>query len=92
MVYSGQSLFKWHADNRIFPNEKLSPYDARRVGYFVEHNGDWWLVNENLPDMADAVNKSPIPVGSKVKLVEGAQIVLQKGEGGRVIAVQMAGN
>lgn len=91
MVYSGQSLFKWHADNRVFPNEKLTAADAKRVGYFVQHNGDWWLVNEKLPEMYDVVGKTAIPPGGKIKLVEGAQILLQKGVGGRLLMVQMAG-
>ena len=91
MVYSGQSLFRWHADSRVFPNEKLAPADAKRVGYFVQHNGDWWLVNEQLPECYDVQGKTAIPPGGKIKLEEGAQILLQKGEGGRLLMVQMAG-
>ena len=45
---AGNHFFKWHADNRIFPNEKLKGEDAKRIGYFVLHQGNWWLVNENL--------------------------------------------
>lgn len=92
MVYSGQSLFKWHADSNIFPNERLSTEDAKRVGYFLLYKGDWWLVNEKLPEMYDVVKKMPIPIGGKVKLADGVQILLQKGTGGRLIVVQMAGN
>ena len=91
MVFSGQSLFKWHANSNIFPNERLKPEDARRVGYFVQHNGDWYLVNENLPEMHDVVNKTPIAIGGKIKLEDGAQILLEKGQGGRLLMVQMAG-
>ncbi len=91
MVYSGQSLFPWHADNRVFPNEKLKADEARRIGYFVLHNGDWWLVNERMPDMYDVKNKAAVPVGGKIKLEDGAQILLKKGDGGRLLAVQMAG-
>lgn len=91
MVYSGQSLFKWHADNRVFPNEKLPAAHARRVGYFVQHQGDWWLVNENLPELTDVHNKTPVPIGDKIKLEEGTQLLLQKGEGGRLVVVQMVG-
>ena len=91
MVYSGQSLFKWHADNRVFPNEKLSAAETRRVGYFVLHQGNWWLVNETLPEMYDVRNKTAIPMGGKILLEEGAQILLQRGEGGRLLMVQMAG-
>lgn len=91
MVYSNQSLFKWHADNRVFPNEKLRSEDAKRVGYFVQHNGNWWLVNEALPEMYDVKAKQAIPIGGKVKLDDGGQILLQKGIGGRLLMVQMAG-
>ena len=91
MVFSGQSLFKWHANSNIFPNERLKPEDARRVGYFVQHNGDWYLVNENLPEMHDVVNKTPIVIGDKIKLADGVQVLLQKGQGGRLLMVQMAG-
>lgn len=91
MVYSGQSLFKWHSDNRIFPNEKLKADDAKRTGYFLLHQEHWWLINENLPDMVDVNTKQSIPIGGKVKLEEGTKILLKKGEGGRLIVVQMAG-
>ena len=91
MVFSGQSLFKWHVNSNIFPNERLKPEDARRVGYFVQHNGDWYLVNENLPEMHDVVNKTPIAIGDKIKLADGVQVLLQKGQGGRLLMVQMAG-
>lgn len=91
VVYSGQSLFKWHADGTVFPNERLKTEDAKRVGYFVQYQGDWWLVNERLPEMYDVTNKMVIPIGGKVKLVENARILLQKGQGGRLLMVQMAG-
>lgn len=91
MVYSGQSRYQWHADNRIFPNEKLQAADARRAGYFVQHAGDWWLVNENLPDLTDINTKNAIAIGDKIKLEAGTQILLRKGAGGRLAMVQMAG-
>jgi DNA-binding helix-hairpin-helix protein with protein kinase domain len=46
MVYTNQSFFKWHINRHIAPNEKLSDADKKRVGYFVQHAGSWWLVNE----------------------------------------------
>ena len=93
MVYSGQSLFKWHADKRIFPNEKISNEDAKRVGYFILHNGNWYLVNERLPDMLQIMpdGKKEIPIGDKVKLEDNVQIILQQGNGGRLLHIQMAG-
>lgn len=91
MVYSGQSLFAWHANKNVFPNERLSAEDAKRVGYFVQHQGNWWLVNERLPEMYDVQSKTAIGVGGKIQLREGSQILLQKGQGGRLLMVQMAG-
>lgn len=91
MVYDGQSLFRWHENRFIFPNEKLSGDDIRRVGYFVAHQGDWYLVNERLTHMRDVRTGADIPVGGQVLLEEGAQILLSPEVGGRLLAVQMAG-
>ena len=89
MVWTGQSLFLWHANNLVAPNERLTEEQKKRVGYFVFHNGTWWLVNERLPDLMDATTKTAIPVGGKVELKDGLQILLAKGEGGRLAVVQM---
>lgn len=91
MVYSGQSLFLWHTDNNLFPNEKLNDQQKKRVAYFVLHQNNWWLVNENLPDLYDLQNKKNIPIGEKIKLENNGQILLKKGQGGRLIQIQMAG-
>lgn len=91
MVYSGQSLFRWHENRFIFPNEKTSSDDSRRVGYFVEHHGTWYLVNERLPQMRDVRANKDIAIGEKVALDEGAQILLSQESGGRLLVVQLAG-
>lgn len=92
MVYSGQSLFRWHENRFISPDEKLSADDARRVGYFVEHQDNWYLVNERLNGMRDVRSSQDIPVGGKTLLDEGAQILLSPEHGGRLLVVQMAGS
>lgn len=89
MVWTGQSLFAWHANNLIAPNEKLSEAQKKRVGYFVLHEGSWWLVNEALPQMMNAADKTLVPIGEKIELVDGGQILLDKNEGGRLLLVQM---
>lgn len=91
MVYSGQSLFPWHANRNVFPNEKLADGQKQRVGYFLEHEGCWYLVNEALPAMRDVKNKTAIPAGGRVALTDGAQILLSPEAGGRLLVVQMAG-
>ncbi len=89
MVYSNQSLFRWHANRTIFPNEKITTDLARRIGYFVFHDDVWYLVNENMPDMRDVKNQVDIPVGGKVCLEDGGQVLLSCAPGGRLAVVQM---
>lgn len=89
MVWTGQSLFRWHANRLITPNERVADKDKKRVGYFVLHNDTWWLVNEGLTELMDVAAKSPIPVGGKVELRDGLQLLLSKEEGGRLVVVQM---
>ena len=89
MVWTGQSLCAWHANSRVVANEKLTPEQKQRVGYFVLHGGRWWLVNEALPGMMDAASKTPIAIGEKIELVDGAQILLDREEGGRLLLVQL---
>ncbi len=35
IVYHNQSFFSWHVNRNMFPNEKLTEEQKRRVGYFV---------------------------------------------------------
>ena len=89
MVWDGQSLFPWHANRLIFPGEKLSTDQKKRVGYFQYHNGDWYLVNLGMPQMHDVVAKQDVPLGGSVKLADGAQLLLSRDDGGRLVQVQL---
>lgn len=89
MVWTGQSIYVWHANNLIAPNERLTPQQLKRVGYFVFHHQQWWLVNENLPDLMDVQLKQTIPIGGKIELTHHKQILLSKADGGRLAVVQM---
>lgn len=92
MVYSNQSLFQWHINRNIVPNEKILDSEKKRVGYFVYHNNIWYLVNEGMPDLTDLTqsdNRISIPIGGKVELVDGQKILLSKADRGRLIVVQM---
>lgn len=91
MVFDGQSLFRWHENRMVFPNEKLSADETKRVGYFTNYNGNWYLVNERMQQMCDVRAQKDIPIGGKVLLEDGAQILLSAELGGRLILVQMAG-
>lgn len=89
MVYSNQSLFPWHIDRDISPNERLTDQQKKRVGYFVLHQNAWYLVNETMPDLMDVATKIAIPPGGKVQLTDGLQLLLSRAQGGRLVVVQM---
>lgn len=91
MVYANQSLFPWHINRSIFPNERLTPEQRRRVGYFTLHGNAWWLVNEQMPDLTDVSGgaQHPIPLGSGVQLKDGQKLLLSREAGGRLVVVQM---
>lgn len=91
MVWTGQSLFRWHSNSLIAPNERLSEDERKRMGYFVLHKNCWWLVNEKLPDMLEirGSEKISVPIGGRVEITDGKQILLEKGDGGRLVVVQM---
>jgi hypothetical protein len=62
------------------------------VGYFSLYNGKWIFVNQKLATMADVTKDGapkPIAMGGQVELVEGQKLMLEEGDGGRVVVVQM---
>lgn len=89
MVYTNQSLFAWHVNNLVVPNEKLSDQHKKRMGYFVFHNEQWWLVNERMDDLTDVATKTRVAIGDKIELTDGRQLLFDKGDGGRLAVVQM---
>lgn len=92
MVYTNQSLFQWHTNRNVVPNERITGEQKKREGYFVLHNHVWYLVNERMEgmmDVTDANNKKIIPVGGKVELTEGRQLLFSKQDGGRLAVVQL---
>jgi len=89
MVWDGQSLFPWHVNRKVFPNVLLTRDQKKRVGYFQLHQGDWYLVNEGMPQMHDVANKKDVPIGGNVKLTDGSQFLLSREDGGRLIQVQL---
>ena len=92
MVYDKQTLYKWHSNNLVSANEKTSAEDKKPVGDFHFHNGQWILINRRLPDMYDVTDKKPIAIGGYVPLTDGRQILLDKGQGGRLVVVQLVNN
>lgn len=90
MVYSGQSLFKWHIDRKVIPNERLTTVDKQRVGYFIFHDNQWLLVNERMPRLFHVTENRAVAMGEAVPLLEGVQLLFAKEqEEGRLAAVQL---
>lgn len=55
--------------------------------FFIKGNGGW--SNENLPDLMDVATKTVVPIGTKIELTDGKQILLSRQDGGRLVVVQM---
>jgi serine/threonine protein kinase len=92
MVYTNQSLFQWHTNRNITPNERLCDAQRKREGYFVLHNDVWYLVNEQMSDLMDITDpnaKRQIPKGGRVVLSDGLQLLFSRQDGGRLAVVQM---
>ncbi len=89
MIFSGQSLYQWHLDRTITPNERLTEEQLKRMGYFSFYQGKWVLVNERVPDMKNLSENKPIPVGQGVVLKQGLQLQLSTRSTGRVVNVQI---
>ena len=91
MVYDKQSLYMWHVNRFVTPNERTADADKKPVGDFHFHNGKWILINRRLPDMWDVTEqpKRQIKTGEYVELTEGRKILLSGEDGGRLIVVQL---
>ncbi|UYM14922.1 helix-hairpin-helix domain-containing protein [Endozoicomonas euniceicola] len=89
MVYRDQSLFPYHVNRQLVPNERLADEHKKRVGYFIYHNDKWLLVNENIPELTDAANKRLIPLGGHIELRDNLQLLCSKKPGGRLFVVQL---
>ena len=92
MVYDKQSLYMWHVNRFIVPNEKTKPEDKRPVGDFHFHNGKWILINRKLSSLYDKDEDKKIEIGQYVELTEGKKILLSTEDGGRLIIVQLVNN
>ena len=95
MVYTKQSLYPWHVDRNVSPNEKLSPQQRRPVGDFHFHNGRWILINRSLTDMALITpqgQKQKINIGDYAVLEDNTKILFSNNDSGRLAVVQMVLN
>ena len=89
MVYDKQSLYLWHVNKFISPNEKLKDDEKRPVGDFHFLNGKWILINRRLPSLYDADTNKKIEINEYIELTEGKKILFSKENGGRLAVVQL---
>lgn len=95
MVYDKQTLYMWHVNRLIEPNEKTRPEDKKPAGDFHFFKGQWILINRRLPSMYEILDdgtKKKIEVGGYVPLTEGRKILLSTEDGGRLVVVQLVNN
>ncbi|MCO5240087.1 MAG: kinase [Chitinophagaceae bacterium] len=92
MVYSGQNIYQWHSNRKVFPNERLTAEQTKPVADFHFHNGKWILINRKLTSMKDVMEDKEIPIGQSVDITDGKKILLSKEEGGRLVIVQLVNN
>jgi hypothetical protein len=88
MVYTNQNLHPWHASRKVVPNKKLTLELCKPVGYFVVHQGKWFI-NQTLAGLKDVDANKPIPPGSSVELTDGRKLLLNRDDGGRLIHLQI---
>lgn len=89
MVYDNQSLYMWHVNRFIFPNEKIKDEDKKPVGDFHFFHGRWILINRRLPSLWDKDVNKQIGINDYVELTEGKKILLSTEDGGRLVLVQL---
>lgn len=92
MVYDKQTLYKWHVNRFVTPNEKISDEDKKPVGDFHFFKGKWILINRSLNSLFDKDVDKKIEIGQFVELTEGKKILLSTEDGGRLIIVQIINN
>ena len=92
MVYDKQSLYQWHVNRFVTPNEKLKPQDKKPVGDFHFYKGRWILINRSLNNLYDKDKNIKIEKGQYVELTDGKKILLSTENGGRLIIVQLVSN
>ncbi|MDO4586306.1 MAG: serine/threonine-protein kinase [Planctomycetia bacterium] len=90
MVFSGQSLYQWHTNRSVIPNEKIKKEHTTRVGYFSFFKGKWLFVNQTLTSMKNLTTDQPVPIGTGVELVDGLKLQFSSDTNGRIAYIQIA--
>ncbi len=92
MVFNKQSLYKWHIDRNISPNEKIKDSDRNPVGDFLYSKGKWWLINRSIEKLLDVSTdvRIEIPQNQKIELKEGLKLLFLNNNNLRLAVVQIS--
>jgi len=92
VVSKDLSIYPWHIDRAIVPNERLPKELKVRVGYTIYHQDSWILVNEKIESLVDYTNSQEpkhIPIGGHIKLTDGLKLIVDNGSSKRLLLLQM---
>ena len=95
VIYSDTTLHKWHTSSSMVRNERLTPSDKKRVGYFSWHNQKWMLVNDNLGGLKDVSDSDKskhktTKIGEHIELKSGMKLLLSNDDHGLLAVVSLA--
>jgi len=84
-VYHNLQIFRWHAYARQFPGPAA---DKTPMAYCIWHQGQWLLVNQNLPSLTSP-NGSRVPIGQAIALKHGLTFRFGSDQNGRLAEVEI---
>jgi serine/threonine protein kinase len=85
IIYEGQTLFKWHVFDNLFPGPEA---DREAQAYCAFHQKRWLLVNQALTSLTSP-NGNRVDVNKAVELKVGSQIRLSQEPHGCIAEVSM---
>ncbi len=94
MVFNKQTLYLWHIDRNISPNEKLTDAQKKPVGDFHLFKNNWILINRNIPELYIVKEKGnqKVNIGDSIPLIDGQKILFGKGLNYRLAVIQLVDN
>jgi len=85
VVYNGQSLFKWHIFDNVFPGPDT---DKTPQAYCAFYQDKWLLINQTLTSLTSP-NGNQVYINQAVELKAGSQIRLSQEEHGCIVEVKL---
>lgn len=83
VIYDGQSLFKWHIFDHLFPGPEA---DREPQAYCSFHQNKWLLINQTLTSLTSP-NGNRVDIHKAVELKTGSQIRLSQEPRGCIVEV-----